>query len=106
MRLDPNEQAHIVRVLRTYGLMFEILLCGSRVHDHLRGGDIDLFLVVPNPKAKEALRKLREQILVELKDSIGDQKIDLTIATTDESAQKPIYGAMLKDSIHLDGVRI
>ena len=52
----------------------EIYLFGSRVRDNLRGGDIDLYLVV---KDKKDLFKKKIKFLAKLKRKIGEQKIDV-----------------------------
>ena len=52
----------------------EIYLFGSRVRDNLRGGDIDLYLVV---KDKKDLFKKKIKFLAKLKRKIGEQKIDI-----------------------------
>jgi predicted nucleotidyltransferase len=52
----------------------EIYLFGSRVDDTKKGGDIDLYLVVPNHN--DLLRK-KIKFLAKLKRELGEQKIDI-----------------------------
>jgi len=50
----------------------EIYLFGSRVDDNLKGGDIDLYLVV-----KEYSLKKKLKFLAKIKKVLGEQKIDV-----------------------------
>ena len=52
----------------------EIYIFGSRVKDSIKGGDIDLYLVV---KDKKDLFKKKIKFLAKLKRKIGEQKIDV-----------------------------
>lgn len=52
----------------------EIFLFGSRVDDHKRGGDIDLYLSVED---MQNLFKKKIKFLSRIKREIGDQKIDV-----------------------------
>jgi len=56
----------------------EIRLFGSRVDDARGGGDIDLY-VTPDDRANLAERRIT--FLARLKRRIGEQKIDLVIAS-------------------------
>ena len=58
-----------------------IRLFGSRVNDQLRGGDIDLLILSDKLTYRDKL-KIRYQ----LKDRLGNQKIDLIITTKPKSA--------------------
>lgn len=77
MRLLENE---IKAIKETFHHIFQdgdIYLFGSRVDDHVKGGDIDLFVV---PVNRQNLLEKKIDFLVELKQKIGDQKIDLLIS--------------------------
>jgi len=50
----------------------EIYLFGSRIDDNLKGGDIDLYLVV-----KEYSLKKKLKFLAKIKKVLGEQKIDV-----------------------------
>ena len=56
----------------------EIYLFGSRVRDDLKGGDIDLYLVVTD---KSNLLEKKIKFLARLKRKIGEQKIDVIFNT-------------------------
>jgi len=78
MRLQQHEINSIISIANTiFGDGSKVILFGSRVHDELKGGDIDLFI---QPVQKEALIKKKIDFLVSLKEKIGDQKIDVILA--------------------------
>jgi predicted nucleotidyltransferase len=54
----------------------KVYLFGSRVDDNLKGGDIDLYIQIP--QKPEFLSK--EKYLALLKRKIGEQKIDVIIS--------------------------
>ena len=58
----------------------ELRLYGSRINDQLKGGDIDLLLLVENPNLITQLQEKKHHVLAAIKKRIGDQKIDLLIA--------------------------
>jgi len=56
----------------------EISLFGSRVHDHKKGGDIDLYIRIrTQPHFESAIFK--RQLRIQLYDTLGEQKIDILI---------------------------
>jgi predicted nucleotidyltransferase len=76
MRLTPEQcQAIVETFLATFG-KGRILLFGSRVDDHARGGDIDLYVL---PDEMEHAAERRIDFLVHLKRRIAPQKIDLVL---------------------------
>jgi len=78
MRLQQHEIDSITFIAnRVFGKGTTVILFGSRVHDELKGGDIDLYI---QPMQKEALLKKKINFLVALKNKIGDQKIDVILA--------------------------
>jgi len=70
---------------RFFGSKARVILFGSRVHDHLRGGDIDL-LILPGETA-DALYQKKLGFRAALKNEIGDQKIDVILARPDDSRE-------------------
>ena len=78
MRLDDQQTAAIVKTfLEVFG-KGEIRLFGSRLDDAQRGGDIDLYVTPDQP---DHLAEARITFLARLKRRIGEQKIDLVIAS-------------------------
>ena len=59
-----------------------LCLFGSRTDDALKGGDIDLLLRV-SKKILEKIKKLKLDISREIKNRIGEQKIDILIIDQD-----------------------
>jgi len=74
MRLSNQQHQSIKNTFIKIFKQGEIYLFGSRVDDNKKGGDIDLYIVVPNLKN---LMAKRIEFLVELKREIGNQKIDI-----------------------------
>ena len=78
MRLQQYERECIIALANTiFGQGSKVILFGSRVYDHLKGGDIDLYI---QPAQQEDLSQKKIDFLVALKTKIGDQKIDLVLA--------------------------
>jgi predicted nucleotidyltransferase len=79
MRISPQERASIRQATEEVaGFGARALLYGSRVHDELRGGDIDLLVELPSP-AQDALG-LSLRIAARIQRKIGLRKIDVLIA--------------------------
>ena len=77
IRLSKKEIEAIKEVAKeVFGEGARVFLFGSRVNPELKGGDIDLFIEVPEGK-REVERKLK--FLVRLKEKIGEQRIDVII---------------------------
>lgn len=71
----------------------EIALFGSRTDLSKRGGDIDLYiLIAPSPALD--LFVLKRDLLVALKNSLGDQKIDLVL--DDSKVDLGAFGDVIK----------
>lgn len=100
MRLSQADVTAIVSALDPYlkHSNSQLFLFGSRVHDHLKGGDIDLLLIT-----EEALqmRLVAEKYIVlsDIKALIGDQKIDLAIATPDTIQTDPFLQAAYDNTV-------
>ena len=105
MRLSPLEVAALLKVIRRHlpaGIAAQIFLFGSRARDELKGGDIDLAVIVEDPNVVLSLTRKDYQITAELKAQpvIGDQKIDLKIITPAE-AQNAFFKEALARAILL-----
>jgi predicted nucleotidyltransferase len=78
MRLQDFEINSIKStVSHIFGHGSKVILFGSRVYDNIKGGDIDLYI---QPSDKNNLWEKKIAFLVQLKSSIGDQKIDVVIS--------------------------
>ncbi len=74
MRLHTNEIDAIRTCFHSVFADGRIYLFGSRADDRGKGGDIDLFLEVPD---KTDLFRKKIQFLSQLKRAIGDRRIDI-----------------------------
>jgi len=81
MRLSKAEIQAIRDVIHQYDPDAQIRLFGSRLNDELRGGDIDLMILSGKLTYRDKL-KIRYQ----LKDKLGNRKIDLLITPKPKSA--------------------
>jgi hypothetical protein len=74
MRLTEHEVCAIKRAAQAaFGPSVAVRLFGSRVHDHLRGGDIDLHFEVDPGRDTEAAVDRFESILFT---AIDEQRVD------------------------------
>ncbi|MEI8107534.1 MAG: nucleotidyltransferase domain-containing protein [Verrucomicrobiota bacterium] len=74
MRLTQKERLAIRDCVAAVDPAAEVLLFGSRLHAHLKGGDIDLLIRSQKMGFMERLR-----LKLALKDALGDQKIDIAV---------------------------
>jgi len=79
----------------------ELRLFGSRVDDSLKGGDIDLLLIVSNDNDRDQVVYNKHYILADMKTNIGDQKIDLKITTEHELKTDPFLKSIYPSSLQL-----
>ena len=80
MRLTSREILSIKKFFNETFQDGKIYLFGSRVDDNLKGGDIDLYIVLDYIlNTKERLNK-KSQFRIKLEDRIGEQKIDIIIS--------------------------
>lgn len=74
MRISPQAREAIVRsIAELAGAQAHVLLFGSRLHDHQRGGDIDL-LLVQCPQSVAQPVWLAAQITARLQSALGERK--------------------------------
>jgi|CXWL01.1.fsa_nt_gi predicted nucleotidyltransferase len=78
----------------------ELYLFGSRVQDHLKGGDIDLLVLAPSPTIK-ALQSEKHFLLAEFKKETGDQRVDLTLAEAPLARKDPFIRHALQAAVLL-----
>ena len=78
MRLSARDREAIVRVAADLaGADARVWLFGSRLHDHLRGGDIDLLVECPQPV--ERVVWLAVLITARLQRALGERRIDVLL---------------------------
>lgn len=77
-----------------------MLLFGSRLHDELRGGDIDL--LVECPRQVERPVWLAAQITARLQRTLGDRKIDVLLVDP-STAMEPVHRVAQAEGVLLQG---
>lgn len=88
MRLTPRDREIIRNTTReVFGPGASVRLFGSRTHDSLRGGDIDLLVELARPQS-DARRKALT-LVARLQMRLGDQPIDVLVIDPG-TAQSPI----------------
>lgn len=91
MRITPNQQYIICETAAKYfGPEVHVWLFGSRVNDHAKGGDIDLYIEPPMQDAAD-LVMAKLQFLRDLHKTIGEQKIDVVLRRPHSSMDLPVY---------------
>ncbi len=101
MRISNKEIASIIQALTPHITEPSTLyLYGSRVDDERHGGDIDLLVLTSKNECDKLMIK-KHIMLCDIKEKIGDQKIDLTIANKDGKYQDPFLKIILEKAILL-----
>jgi predicted nucleotidyltransferase len=89
MRLTADQVRSIVDATRALaGPDTMVRLFGSRLHDELRGGDIDLLVECASPVARPVW--LAAQITARLQRALGDRKIDVLVLDP-ATALEPVH---------------
>jgi len=86
----------ILKTKEIFGDKARVYLFGSRVDDAKKGGDIDLYI---KPENNEDLYKKKIKFLVALEQMLGEQKIDVIIAT---DPSRYIEQVAMKNGIELN----
>lgn len=103
MRLTKYEVQAIITGVYKFALpeATELRLFGSRVDDQAKGGDIDLLLIANNSTTKAFLLENKLNMLIATKNILGEQKIDLKIASLEELHNDPFLQLIYPRSILL-----
>lgn len=103
MRLKPETVQEIVSTVQKHlaNSPHKLYLYGSRVNDSLRGGDIDLLLLLELTEDKPAAESLKYKILADIKKQIGDQKIDFGIYTRQQIGKEAFLDLILPAALCL-----
>jgi uncharacterized protein len=100
MRLSSKEIAVIkALVAKVYGEQARVFLFGSRTEDALRGGDVDLLIQSEVQHRLNLENKI--QFLIQLKEQIGDQRIDVVYDNQRIRQQPSFYKSLKQQSIQL-----
>jgi predicted nucleotidyltransferase len=90
MRLSITEIQSIKSVIEKYTTDYDLFLYGSRTNDKLTGGDIDLFLILPDIIYKSVVTK-KHYLDAEISLKLNEQKIDLTILSNSSLSQNVFF---------------
>jgi len=77
----------------------ELYLHGSRTDDSKKGGDIDLLLLTADTELLAELREKKFLLLVRIEALIGEQKIDLLLASPGEAKMDPFLKNVLPSAL-------
>jgi len=101
MRLTPTQQTAILDCAhRHFGDDAQVWLFGSRVDDHKRGGDIDLWVECHETDVPVLINQ-KLHFLVDLQRRIGEQKIDVVLSYPGQRQPPAIVGIARDSGIRL-----
>ena len=86
VRLQPSEVKIICGCIQKRDPEAIIYLYGSRVNQNLKGGDIDLYVLSETLTFADKI-----DIINDIQNSIGEQKIDLTIKNQLTASEDPFF---------------
>lgn len=99
MRISLEQRKTIIDAARELlGEHVRVSLFGSRVHDQLKGGDVDLLVELPHLPADAVWQAARLE--ARLQQLLGEQKIDVVLAGP-ENASWPIVAEARQTGIPL-----
>jgi predicted nucleotidyltransferase len=100
MRISPKE-IEIIKdlAIQNFGEGTKVFLFGSRIHNEKKGGDIDL--LIRNLQKSKLTVASKIKFLVELKEMIGDQKIDVLLETLSFARKKYFYHSVTQSAVEL-----
>ena len=101
MRLTPAQIDAIKSTAQTVlGEGVQVHLFGSRVDDAKRGGDIDLYISGTHLDLQTQIES-KLKLLVNLKQRLGDQRIDIVFAPSGDQAWQPIHRMAALSAVRL-----
>jgi hypothetical protein len=103
MRLRPDHLSQIIAALTQFIKEEEatLFLFGSRTQDHLKGGDIDLVLMLRNETAFQFLKQNKHQLLAALHLKLGERKIDLRLALESNYMDDSFFQVIMPGAVQL-----
>lgn len=95
MRLSPVDRATIVRLTaEVVGERAVVRLFGSRVHDELKGGDIDLMVSLSDPISNPAV--LAARLAARIERALGGRRVDVVLHAPN-LLEQPIHRAAMAE---------
>ncbi len=102
MRISNQEKTAFITILSSYVTApCQLCLFGSRADDKAKGGDIDLLLILDNEENRQRVAFDKANILAQIKNTIGDQKIDLILTTQEGMEKSAFLQSVFEESIQL-----
>jgi predicted nucleotidyltransferase len=99
MRISTQARDAIVRTTSELaGAGARVHLFGSRLHDHLRGGDIDLLVECPQSVVRPVW--LAAQITARLQRTLGERKIDVLLIDP-STVLEPVHRVARAEGVEL-----
>ena len=99
MRLSARSAAIITELARKhFGIDASVYLFGSRTDNASRGGDIDLYIEVPQELSEKF--RIEKAFSADLQRTLGEQKIDV-IVRDGQSALLPIHVEALNNGVRI-----
>lgn len=100
MRISKKE-IEIIKTLaiQKFGEGTKVFLFGSRINDSKKGGDIDL--LIRNEKAERLTVSAKINFLTELKNLIGEQKIDVVLDSLSFARKRSFYQSVIQSAVEL-----
>lgn len=101
MRLTEHQVAAIREAAAVhFGPDAEVRVFGSRLDDERRGGDIDLYVETGLAEPREIARA-RNRFLAALYLAMGEQKIDVLVATRGRAPSGAVYTVAREQGVRL-----
>jgi predicted nucleotidyltransferase len=95
MRLSDHYRNTIKQTAHeVWGNQVSVILFGSRIDDSKKGGDIDLLLQVNDDENVRDIVRKKIKFLSRLDILLGEQKIDLIVATKENQRQNIVQTAL------------
>jgi predicted nucleotidyltransferase len=78
-----------------------VLLFGSRLDDHRRGGDIDLLVELPTSLAADEVVRRRSRFTSRLYRLLEEQRIDVLVVAANQDDPRPVAQAARQQGVEL-----
>ena len=103
MRLSENEKQAIIKAVSDLigNTQASLYLYGSRVDDKLKGGDIDLILVMHDDNMAQRFALKNHQFSASIKKLIGNRKIDFSVKSKSAASSDAFWLFVLQNAVLL-----
>lgn len=95
MRLSDQERKLLYDKIKSFDPGAKVYLFGSRVHDHKKGGDIDILILTEVKLPMEVITEIRYDFM----EKFGEQRMDILNFTFHE--KDTFKELILKDSVEI-----